>query len=79
MKTKTVFSVGLFLLALTLSGCSSAKKESQPPTDADRQRIEKEYQQNIDKLHELTSGTKDTLDGKSAPKSKSKAQPSAER
>ena len=79
MKTKNVLAVGLFLLSLTFSGCSRAKKQSQPPTDADQQRIEKEYQQSIDKLHELTSGTKDTLDGKSAPKSKTKAQPSAEK
>lgn len=69
MKTMTTC---LLLISLALVACSSTKKESQPPTEVDQQRIEKEYQQSVDKLHELTSGTKDTLDGKAVPKTKKK-------
>ncbi len=54
-------------ISLTLTECSSAKKENRPPSEADQQRIEKECRENVDKLHELTSGTKQTLEGKSVP------------
>jgi hypothetical protein len=68
MPIRTILFLYVLTISLTLTQCSSAKKENQPPTDADQQQIEKEYQQNIDKLHDLTSGTKQTLDGKPVPK-----------
>lgn len=76
MKSNFIALIFPLLMLLLLFGCSSEKKENQPPSDADQQRIENEYRQGIDKLHELTSGTKQTLDGKSMPKAKAKAQPS---
>jgi hypothetical protein len=68
MKKNAIWFLAVLLFLPPLMGCNGEQKKDQPPTDADQQRIEKEYQQNLDKLHELTSGTKQTLDGKRAPK-----------
>ncbi len=83
MHVRTILTICFFLLSLTLIQCSSAKKQdSQPPTQADQERIEREYQQNLEKFRELTSGTKETLDGKPVPKAtkspRPKPQPSPE-
>lgn len=76
MHFKTILTICFFLLSLTLIECSSGKKQqSQPPTQANQERIEKEYQQNLEKLRELTSGTKETLDGKPVPKATKSPRP----
>ncbi|HET9281380.1 MAG TPA: hypothetical protein VFR24_05410 [Candidatus Angelobacter sp.] len=68
MKNNAICFLAVLLSLPLFMGCNGEQKKDQPPTNADRQRIEKEYQQNLDKLHELTSGTKQTLDGKRVPK-----------
>ena len=68
MKKNAIWIMTVLVILLPLVGCNGEQKKNQPPTDADQQRIEKEYQQTLDKLHELTSGTKETLDGKRVPK-----------
>ena len=68
MKKNALWIMTVLVILLPLAGCNGEQKKNQPPTDADQQRIEKEYQQSLDKLHELTSGTKETLDGKRVPK-----------
>lgn len=68
MKNNFICFVTVLVSLLLVMGCNREQKTNKPPTDAERQRIEREYQQNLDKLHELTSGTKETLDGKRVPK-----------
>lgn len=68
MSLRTLLFLNLLTLSLALNQCSHAKKENQPPTESDQQRIDKEYRENVDKLHELTSGTKATLDATPVPK-----------
>ena len=68
MKKNAIWIMTVLVSSLSLAGCNGEQKKNQPPTDADQQRIEKEYQQSLDKLRELTSGTKETLDGKPVPK-----------
>ena len=68
MKKNAIWIMTVLVILLPLASCNGEQKKNQPPTDADQQRIEKEYQQNLDRLHELTSGTKETLDGKRVPK-----------
>jgi hypothetical protein len=84
MNFRTILTICFLLLSLTLMECSNGKKQdAQPPAQADQERIEKEYQQNLEKLRELTSGTKETLDGKPVPKATKlptpKPQPSPEK
>jgi len=51
MKKNAIWFVIVLLSLLFVLGCNGEQKKNQPPTDADRQKIEKEYQQNLDKLH----------------------------
>lgn len=80
METRTVLLLCLLLTLMTFTECSSrAKRDNQPPTESDQQTVEKGYQQSLDKLRELTGGTKETLDGKTPPQSKARKQPTPKR
>jgi hypothetical protein len=65
MTRKVILNIFASLLLLPIVACNDGHKQDEQPSQAERERLEKEYQKEMKKLRELTEkGVTDTLNGK---------------
>ena len=76
MTRKVVLNIFASLLLLPIVACNNGQNQDQQPSQAERERLEKEYQKEMKKLRELTEdGVTDTLNGKKPPQQGAKPTP----
>jgi hypothetical protein len=65
MIRRSLVTAFLFLFLWPILACNSGPKE---PSQAEKERQEKEYQKTVEQMRQMTEGNKDVLDGKKPPK-----------
>jgi hypothetical protein len=67
MTRKAILNIFASLLLLPIVACNNSSNQDQQPSQAERERLEREYQKSIQQLRKMTEGTTETLDGKTPP------------
>ena len=68
MTRKVILNIFASLLLLSIVACNNGPKE---PSQAEKERLEKEHQKTVEQMRQMTEGNKDVLDGKKPPKKQS--------
>ena len=64
MTRKAILTILASLFLLPIFACHSGPKE---PSQAEKERLEKDYQKTIQQMRQMTEGNKAVLDGKKLP------------